>query len=161
MNVENLFLRTGDQTTLAKIVERCLANPSTDPGWELLSSYGPLLENDPKRKVAISPGKDGWFAIVESKEVVDFGMAKSLSDELGGMAVIIQVSDVTGELGYLSYAEGTVMDCEFGEAASEPLNDARSVLKNLGIPFDLMMFREVVQLDAQGWLIKQRRQSSK
>jgi len=75
MNVENLFVKNGDQTTLANIVERCLANPSTDPGWGLPSSYGPLLESDPKRNVAISPAKDGWFAIVESKEVVDFGLA--------------------------------------------------------------------------------------
>src|SRR5581483_4489466 len=132
-----------------------------DPGWGLPSSYGPLLENDPKRKVAISPARDGWFAIVESKEVVDFGLAKSLSDELGGIAVIIQVSEVTGELGYLSYAEGSVVTCESGETANDPLNDARSVLKKLGIPFDLMMFREVVQLASQGWLIKQRRKPSK
>jgi hypothetical protein len=156
MNVENLFVKNGDQMMLGNIVERCLSNPSTDPGWELPSSYNTLLEGDPKRKVAISPSNGGWFAIVESKEVVDFGMAKSLSDELGGMAVIIQVSDVTGEVGCLSYAEGKVMNYEFGESANDPLNDARSVLKKLGIPYDLMMFKEVVQLASQGWMIKHR-----
>jgi hypothetical protein len=63
------------------------------------------LANDPKRKVANSPSKGGWIAIVESKEVVDFGMAKSLADELKGIIAIIQVSDATGEVGYLSYAQ--------------------------------------------------------
>jgi hypothetical protein len=74
------------------------------------------------------------------------------------MAVIIQVSDATGEVGCLSYAEGTVIDCEFGEAVYAPLSDARSILQKLRIPFNLMMFKEVVQLASQGWLIKQRRQ---
>lgn len=156
MNIENLFVKSADQAAVASIVERNLTNPPDDPGWELPSSYIPLLANDPKRKIAISPSKDGWIAIVESKEVVDFGMAKSLADELKGSIAIVQVSDATGEVGHLSYTQGSVMEQSFGEAVTDPLNDARDVLKRLEIPFDLMMFREVVQLASQGWSIKQR-----
>jgi len=156
MNIENLFVRTADQAAVANVVERCLSQVD-QPEWELPSSYAPLLAKDPKRKVAISPVIEGWIAIIESKEVVDFGMAKSLADELGCTAFIMQVSDSTGAVGHLSYSNGQVTDSQFDEEAADPLNEARDIVKRHGIPFDLKMFREVVPLTTQGWLLKQRR----
>jgi hypothetical protein len=156
MNVENLFVKGGDRASVVEIVTRCLANPAEQPAWGLLSSYSPLLVNDPKRKIAISPETDGWTAIIESKEVVDFGMAKLLADELGGTAVVVQVSDAIGAMGKLIYRDGGLVTCVFDEDATDPLNDGRAVLRQEGIPFDLLMFREVVRLVADGWLVKQR-----
>jgi len=156
MNVENLFVNGGSQASVAEIVARCLENSTEQPDWELPSSYSPLLVGDPKRKVAISPETDGWTAIVESKEVVDFGMAKLLADELGGTAVVVQVSDAIGAMGKLIYRQGRIVACAFDEDAPDPLNDGRAVLRKESIPFDLLMFREVVQMVGDGWMVKQR-----
>lgn len=156
MNVENLFVNGGGQSAVANLVAQCLASPVEQPDWELPSSYSPILVADPKRKVAISPETDGWIAIIESKEVVDFGMAKRLADELGGKAVIVQISDAIGALGKLIYQSGQVTVSSFDEYANDPLNDARSVLKDQKIPFDVFMFREVVRMVSNGWLVKQR-----
>ena len=146
MNVENLFVKESNQRAVANVVERCLVGGSVQPQWGLPSSYAPLLASDPKRKIAISPSTNDWIAIIESKEVVDFGMAKTLVDELGGSAVIIQVSDSTGAMGHLFYEGGQVISCEFEEQAHDPINDARSILRQHRIPFDVAMFREVVDL---------------
>lgn len=155
MNVENLFVKSGDQAAVADIVVQCLANPAGQPDWGLPSSYSPLLVNDPKRKVAISPLSSGWIAIIESKEVVDFGMAKRLVDELGGMAVVVQVADAIGAVGMLVYECGQVTVSRFDEDANDPLNDARAFLKEQQIPFDLCLFHEVIRLTTSGWLAKQ------
>lgn len=157
MNIENLFVKGGSQASVAEVVARCLANRIEQPDWDLPSSFSPLLVGDPKRKVAISPENDGWIAIIESKEVVDFGMAKLLADELGGVAVVVQVSDAIGAMGNLVYRDGRVAVCSFDEDSSDPLNDGRSVLRQELIPFDLLMFREVVRMVSNGWLVKRRR----
>lgn len=157
MNVENLFIQSGDQQSVIAIVGDYLAGEinAEQPNWALPSSHEPLLARETKRKVAISPLRDGWIAVIESKEVVDFGMAKAIADHLQGMAVIVQSSDVTGTLGTLIYANGQVLESHLDEEAVDPMNDARAFLRKYGIPFDLMMFREVVR-PSQGWSIKKR-----
>lgn len=156
MNVENLFVKSSDHSLVVELAIRALANPITEPAWELPSSYSPLLATNPKRKLAISPNKNGWIAIIESKEVVDFSMAKYLADELKTTAAIIQISDAAGELGFLLYENGKAIEQAFEESVRDPLNHAREILKRFGVPFDMMMFREVVHLSALGWSIKQR-----
>lgn len=84
LNVENLFVKCDEQRKVADIVEYHWRNSSqpAQPDWGLPSSYMPLLAAETKRKIAISPPKEGWIALIESKEVIDFALAKVLSEGL-------------------------------------------------------------------------------
>jgi hypothetical protein len=67
-SVENLFVKNGDQSMLANSSNAILQTRRSILGGGYHRRMVRCLESDPKRKVAISPGNDGWFAIVESKE---------------------------------------------------------------------------------------------
>jgi len=155
MNVENLFLFVGleDQSQVVEHVRESLVGHAPQPEWRLPSSFSTLLQNDKKRKVGVSSVKNGWVQLVESKEVVDFGMAKNLADGFAGKALVLQLSDVTGKFGFLLYSGGSVEDWHFGSESQDILASARALLKKIGVPFDVAMFREVVGRRSDGWQI--------
>src|SRR5690349_12698059 len=98
MNVEVTFVRTVEREKLLEAVRaRLRSSPdSTDSqdSTPLASSYGVLLAENPKRKIAVSSTVDGWVQLVESKEVVDFVLAERLSTVLATDSVVVQISDV-------------------------------------------------------------------
>lgn len=157
MNVENAFVCTHDRESLLTQLASRLKAPADpkgmQPDWGLPSSYDALLAVDRKRKIGISPAKGGWFAIVESKEVVDFALLQSLGDKLHADIVVIQVSDVVGACGYALYRNGAVQEKYFSQADEDPLASARAFLRKSGIPLDVVTFREAVQLRSGGWTV--------
>lgn len=155
MNIENLFVFVGnvDQIAVVEYIDKILQSPPAQPDWQLPSSYTSLLKDETKRKIGVSPNIAGWVQIVESKEVVDFGMAKALADSSSGKAVVIQLSDVTGDMGFLVYESGFVREWHFDSDSEDGLTSARSILEREGIPFDLVMFREIVGRASNGWKV--------
>jgi hypothetical protein len=133
------------------------SSPPPQPDWGLPSSFEPLLAKESKRKVAISPSRDGWIALIEAKEVVDFALAKTLSEELDTAVLIIQVSEVTGGAGYASAIRGQVLESVFNQEDDDPLASARNALTKYKVPFDAILFREAVQKTSEGWSIKQKK----
>lgn len=159
LNVENLFVKCGDQAKVVALVETHWHNPSqaVQPDWGLPSSFESLLASEPKRKIAISPPRDGWIAIVESKEVVDFALANELSEKLGTTVLAIQVAEASGAAGYASAVHGQVLESRFNEEADDPLATVRDALRKFAVPFDATLFREAVQKITEGWSVKQRK----
>ena len=157
MNVEMSFVQTDNRETLLAQVASRLKTPPDSPGkqpdWGLPSSYDVLLAPERRRKVAVSPMQSGWVALVESKEVIDFAFLQSIGDTLKASVVAIQVSDVVGACGHALYRTGVVQEKYFSEHDDNPLATARSYLKKIGIPFDILTFREAIQLRSTGWAI--------
>jgi energy-converting hydrogenase Eha subunit C len=147
-----------DQAVVASFVDSYWRNPlqPAQPTWGLLSSYEPLLAHEPKRKVAISSPREGWVALVESKEVVDFALAKALSEKLNTTILIVQLSEASGAAGYASAVCGEMMESQFNEEDADPLTTIRKVLKKYKVPFDATMFREAVQKTSEGWTVKKK-----
>src|ERR1041384_1448566 len=131
LNVENLFVKCDHQFKVAELVDSHWRNPSpvAQPDWGLLSSFEPLLAKASKRKVAISPPRGGWVALVESKEVVDFSLAKTLSEELDATVLAIQIAEAAGAAGYASIVRGRVLESSFNENDDNPLATVRGALK--------------------------------
>ncbi len=156
-NVENLFVKCDEQTRVAELIEAHWRNPSqpAQPDWGLPSSFVPLLAKEPKRKIAISPARDGWLALIESKEVVDFALANALSEKLGTSVLAIQLSEASGASGYASVVRGQVQESQFYAEDDDPLLTVRKALKKYKVPFDATLFREAVQRVSEGWSVKQ------
>ena len=157
MNVEMAFTRTENRKSLLeKIKSRIQASPDAigrQPDWGLPSSYDVLLAPARKRKVAVSPVQGGWVATIESKEVIDFALLQSVSDTMKSDVVAVQISDVLGACGYTFYRAGVVQENYFSEEDRNPLSNVRDYLKKCGIPFDVLTFREAVQMRSSGWSI--------
>src|ERR1051326_3561137 len=154
-NVENLFVKCDDQGGVATLVEshwRSSSRPA-QPTWGLPSSFKAMLAKGPKRKIAISPPRKGWGALVESKEVVDFALAKVLSEELDTTVLAIQVSEASGAAGYASAVRGQVLESHFSEEDGDPLASVREALKKYNVPFEAILFREAVQGVSEGWRV--------
>jgi hypothetical protein len=159
LNVENLFVKCDDQAKVAELVETHLMNPPppAQPDWGLPSSFEPLLAKEAKRKLAISTPRDGWIALVESKEVVDFSLATALSEKLETTVLAIQIAEASGAAGYASAVRGQVLDSSFNEQDDDPLAKVRAALKKYKVPFDAILFREAVQKISEGWSMKQKK----
>jgi len=159
LNVENLFVKCDDQTKVAALVDAHWQTPSppAQPDWGLPSSFEPLLAKEPKRKVAISPPRDGWVALVESKEVVDFSLANALSEKLDTTVLAIQVAEASGAAGYASVVGGQVLESSFNEEDDDPLATVRGALRKYKVPYDAILFREAVQNTSEGWSVKQKK----
>jgi len=155
LNVENVFVKCDDQVKVAEAVEAHLRNPlrPAQPDWGLPSSFEPLLAKETKRKVAISPPHDGWIAVVESKEVVDFALAQELSDKLGTSVLAIQLSEAVGAAGFASAMRGQVLESEFYEEDDDPFSTVKDTLRKYKVPFDAILFREAVQKVSEGWRV--------
>ena len=148
-------MKCDDQARVADAIESHWRNSlqPAQPTWGLPSSYEPLLAKESKRKIVISPPKEGWIALIESKEVVDFGMAKVLSEKLDAAVLVIQLSEASGATGYASSVRGEMLESHFNEEDDDPLASIREVLKKYNIPFDATLFREAVQKTSEGWLV--------
>ena len=159
LNVENLFVRCDDQTKVAAIVDAHWqsASPPPQPDWGLPSSFEPVLAKEAKRKMAISPPRDGWIALVESKEVVDFSLADALSEKLRTTVLVIQVAEASGAAGYALVSSGQVLEFSFNEEDDDPLATVRGALKKYEVPHDAILFREAVQKTSGGWSVKQKK----
>ncbi|MEI6219515.1 MAG: hypothetical protein WCP86_11500 [bacterium] len=157
MNVEMSFVNTDNrEALLVQVASRLRAppdSPGKQPDWGLSSSYDVLLAPERKRKVAVSPVQNGWVALVESKEVIDFAFLQFVGDTFKTDVVAIQVSDVGGAGGHALYRAGIVQEKYFSEDDDDPLANARSCLRKIGIPFDILTFREAIQLRSTGWAI--------
>lgn len=159
LNVENLFVKCDDQAKVVSLVETLWRNPSqpAQQDWGLPSSFEPLLAKEPKRKVAISPPQNGWIALVESKEVVDFALASALSEKLEASVLAIQLSEAAGAAGFASAVRGQVLESQFNEEDDGPLVTVRDALKKYKVPFDATLFREAVQKVSEGWKVVQKK----
>jgi|SRR6266436_6221570 len=131
LNVENLFVKCEDQAKVAELVEEHWRNPSQadQPDLGVPSSFEVVQAKDPNRKVAISPPRDGWLALIESKDVIDFALAKAPSEKLGTSVLAIQLSEGSGAAGYASAMRGQVLESKFNEEDDAPLASVRSALK--------------------------------
>ena len=157
-NVENLFVKCDDQAKVVALVQTHWRNssPPAQPHWGLPSSFEPVLAKEPKRKLAISPTRDGWVAVVESKEVIDFALANALSEKLETTVLAIQIAEAAGAAGYASVDRGQVLESNSKEDDDDPLSTVRGALTKYRVPFHVILFREAVQKISEGWCMKQK-----
>lgn len=159
MNIELAFIKSTENERVVEMVNERLNGRLRDIRlciqMDVPDSYESILANEEKRKVAISSSKNGWIAIIESKEVNDYAMLLQLSIELETEVLAIIQSDVTGEWGYVEMFEGKVIRDYFSEEDDniEDLLDEKMNEKGIDIP--LYMFREVVREKGKGWDIVQ------
>lgn len=159
MNIESAFVKSVDVGRIVRIVNERLNGNLKDISLcneiEVPDSYDEILANNVKRKVAISASKNGWIAIIESKEVNDYAMLIQLSKDLHTEVLAVIQSDVTGAWGYVEIIEGKVIKSYFSEEDDdiESLLDNKLNEKEICIP--LYMFREAVRERGNGWNIVQ------
>lgn len=157
LNTENIFIECADIARVSAAVEAYLKTPTSDsqPDWGLPSSFEPVLAKEKKRKIAISFPMGGWTALVESKEVVDFALAKRLSEICDAHILVIQISESSGSAGYALVKAGKLLGSQFYEEDEDPLNTIRRTLKKHGILFEPVLFREAGR-GHPDWTIKQK-----
>jgi hypothetical protein len=131
--------------------------PGKQPQWGLQSSYDIWLAHEPKRKVAVSPLRDGWIAVVESKGVLDFVMAQRISEVLKCRVVACQLAGTIDAWGYAYCEAGQLVESKWHENDADPLNSLRTHLQNTGVAHDLGTFRDAVRLRSEGWSIVERK----
>ena len=157
MNIESIFVRSDDTQTIADIVRGRLTAPPDPPHLQdaepLQSSYDVILAKEAKRKIALSPVQNGWAQILESKEVADFKLAKKCSADLKTLAIVVQIADVVGASGYAVYDRGNVVASYFSDTDDNAAKTVIAVLKENGVPFSIITFRDVIRMRGQGWQI--------
>ncbi|MCR5254941.1 MAG: hypothetical protein K6D96_03345 [Acetatifactor sp.] len=157
MNIEQAFINFDNPNIVKSIVERRLNGDlkelKYDYNIELNDSYDVFLKNDNKRKIAISPEKDGWITIIESKEVNDYTMLIEISKETESEVVAIQQYDSVGAWGYVLINKGEMVDSYFSEDDYDYENMIFDKMKTKGINNVLLLFREVIQMKDENWMI--------
>lgn len=157
MNVEMFFVRTGERATLVDLISKRLHadpdEPGQQPDWGLESSYDVLLAPQKKRAVAVSPVHSGWIAAIESKEVLDFALLETISRILRVEVLAIQLSDVAGVCAHAHCVGGILQSSHVSEEENDLLGVLRRFLAGFGVPFDLLVFSEAVQLRERGWVV--------
>ena len=118
-------------------------------------SYDAILANEVKRKVAISSPRNGWIAIIESKEVNDYAMLLQLSKKFQTEVLVILQSDVAGAWGYVEMFKGKVIKNYFSEEDDEIEDLIDEKMNEKGIDIPIYMFREVIREKGEGWDIVQ------
>lgn len=161
MNIEGFFVRTNETTALRKIIAERINSPDDatgmQPDWGLEQSYDAFIIGDLKRKLAISKPKNNWIAAIESKEVLDFALLQQIGLSIDADVVAYQISDSTGGCGYSIFRNGKVEDSDFDSNSEDPLSQTRKMLADLGIPFDIVMFREAAQNKNGDWEVIQKK----
>lgn len=159
MNVELAYIKSAETEKIIKIVEERLngnlKNISLSNRIEVPDSYGLILANDVKRKIAISSSKTGWITIIESKEVNDYALLLQLSKELRTEVVAIIQSDIAGAWGFVEMSEGNMRSSYFSEEDDDIEDLIKRKLSEKTIFEPLYMFREVVREKGNGWNIVQ------
>ncbi len=159
MNIELAFIKSVEYGKVVELVNERLNGSLRDIRFcsqmDVPDSYDAILANDVKRKVAISSSRNGWIAIIESKEVNDYAMLLQLSKEIQTEVLAILQSDVAGAWGYVEMFEGKVIKTYFSEEDDEieDLIDEKMNEKRIDIP--IYMFREVIREKGKGWDIVQ------
>ena len=156
MNIEQAFINFDNPNIVKSIVERRLNGDLKELRYnyniELNDSYDVFLKNDNKRKIAISPEKDGWITIIESKEVNDYTMLIEISKETESELVAIQQYDSVGAWGYVLINKGEIVDSYFSEDDYDYENMIFDKMKTKGINNVLLLFREVIQMNDENWM---------
>ena len=157
MNIEQAFINFDNPNIVKSIVERRLNGDLKELRYnyniELNDSYDVFLKNDNKRKIAISPEKDGWITIIESKEVNDYTMLIEISKETESELVAIQQYDSVGAWGYVLINKGEIVDSYFSEDDYDYENMIFDKMKTKGINNVLLLFREVIQMKDENWML--------
>ena len=165
MNVEGFFVRTNSFDALHDVVLQRL-NSADDPigmqpDWGLESSYDAILARNPKRKIALSKPQLGWIAGLESKEFIDFALMQLIGESLKTDVIVYQLSEITGGCGYTVFSNGHVATTHFDDDATDPLDQTRALIRDMGIPFDITTFREAARDDSGNWQVIQRSMENK
>lgn len=159
MNIELAFMKSVENGRVVEMVNERLNGSLRDirlcSQIDVPDSYDAILANDAKRKVAISSSRNGWIAIIESKEVNDYAMLLQLSKEFQTEVLAVLQSDVTGAWGYVEMFEGKVVKNYFSEEDDEIEDLLEEKLDEKEICIPLYMFREVVRERGNGWDIVQ------
>lgn len=117
MNIEQAFVKCDEMEKVVGIIRERLSgrlkNVHLCEPIDVPDSYDTILTNDVKRKIAVSSSKNGWIAIIESKEVNDYAMLMQLSKELQTEVLAVIQYDVTGAWGYVEMFGGKVMESYF------------------------------------------------
>ena len=161
MNVEQAFIKSAETGRVVEVVKERLIGRLKDIRlcyqMDVPDSYDEVLADDVKRKIAVSSSKNGWIAIVESKEVNDYNLLIQLSKELQTEVLAVIQYDVTGAWGFVDILEGNVIESYFSEEDDEIEDLLDNKLKQKKICQSLYMFREVVKERGNGWEIVQTR----
>lgn len=118
---------------------------------EVPDSYDTILANAAKRKIAVSSLRNGWIAVVESKEVNDYAMLLELSRKLHTEVLAVVWSDAVGAWGYAEMLNGEVVKSYFSEEDDEMEDLLDSKLRQKNICQPLFLFREAVRERGNGW----------
>ena len=145
MNIELAFIKSVEYGKVVEMVNERLNGSLRDIRFcsqmDVPDSYDAILANEVKRKVAISSPRNGWIAIIESKEVNDYAMLLQLSKKFQTEVLAILQSDVAGAWGYVPLAQ-------FEDLIDKKMNEK-------GIDIPIYMFREVIREKGEGWDIVQ------
>lgn len=156
MNIEQAFINFDNPNIVKSIVERRLNGDLKELRYnyniELNDSYDVFLKNNNKRKIAISPEKDGWITVIESKEVNDYTMLIEISKETKTEVVAIQQYDSVGAWGYVLINKGEIVESYFSEDDYDYENMIFDKMKTKGINNVLLLFREAIQMKDENWM---------
>ena len=111
------------------------------------------MANEIKRKVAISPEKNGWVTILESKEVNDYSMLIEISKETESCVLAIIQYDSVGAWGYVLIDNGLITENYFSEEDDDYENKIVEIMMKKRIDNNLLLFREIFQSKNEKWII--------
>ncbi len=161
MNIELSYIRCENIDKVVDLVERRLNGNlreiTAQIPEEIPDSYEVYLQNNKKRKVAVSQPKEGWITVVESKEVNDYTMLLAISKELNTDVISLAQYDTVGTWGYVEIHSGNIKNCYFSDeddAIEELITQIRN--KN-NITESMTLFREAVQKKEGEWKVIQAR----
>lgn len=159
MNIELAFIKSVEYGKVVEMVNERLNGSLRDIRFcsqmDVPDSYDAILANEVKRKVAISSQRNGWIAIIESKEVNDYAMLLQLSKKFQTEVLAILQSDVAGAWGYVEMFKGKVIKNYFSEEDDEIEDLIDEKMNEKGIDIPIYMFREVIREKGEGWDIVQ------
>ena len=159
MNIEQAYIKSIENERVVEITKKrlngeikdiCLKNQIGE-----LDSYNVFLENDIKRKIAISSPRKGWITIIESKEINDYTLLLQISKDLQTEVFAIIQSDAVGAWGFVEILKGEVVKSYYSEDDDEIENLIGQKLEEKEIIEPFHMFREVVKEKGKGWEIVQ------
>lgn len=134
LNVDNLFVKSTKREALIAALRDVLPKS--------------------KWKVALSDPNQGWIQIIESRETTPPDVAQELSRKLTCVVICAQLYEVAGEIAWNVFENGTNTE-SFQSADCDDFHlEIHDALRKAGVPFQMLMFREVVTRK-EGWVFEQ------
>lgn len=142
MNGYQMFVRSADQESVASAIRAYVRRVGADAAASIKSEKpSPALAGRKERTFVVSTPEHDYVVVWEDGSWADRGLARDLSRTLATRVIWLMVSSVTDTWGYVTYADGKLVD-QHEESAESVEDRALRFSAENHLPYALVFFED-------------------